>query len=158
MNVAASIAWQDAVIGMAKEVMDPLMGSLRATLSPRGFNMSHGLRVNMGRRRGHSTLARRILMEMNAILVVPTMAPPFSDLQQHSAELKKLGREDLIKNIWPSRPLDIVGDTCKQDVIDKAFEPFTGKTVCVVDAASRLSDDELELLRATTWMLYVELG
>lgn len=166
MTTQTVIGWQDAVYQlMLDRLVSPDLKVFRATVSPRTFNMSHGVRINAGRRAGHSTLARKILAELDAVvLVVPTNAePPYSDKARHEAELRKTGHEDLANHIWVSRPLDIAPmrggiELIKSDVLQKTFAPIQGKEICVVDAASRFSEDEIEVLRATPWAMYVELG
>lgn len=161
----AARAWQDALVTtVVARLGSRQLDGFRALYSPRAFNMDFGVRVNYGRRAGHSTVARRLLNQFDgSVLVVPTTnAPPFADEARHAAELKREGREDLIERIWPSRPLDIVSidgsGLTRQDVIEKTFAPLKGASICIVDAASRLSEDELEILRATSWRAYVELG
>jgi hypothetical protein len=136
--------WQQAVLDYL-EADDS--EKFRKVYSPRSFNLDFGVRINMGRRQGHSTLAQMILERYpNSVLVLPTETAPYYHKQKYPKELHD--------RIWVCSPQEAVG---KFEIMSRAFEPLKSASILVIDNASFLSEWELETLRAASWLKYVEL-
>jgi hypothetical protein len=111
-------------------------------------NLATGLRINWGRQAGHTTLAIKILEEFpTSCLVVPSDKMPYNDLGRVPAHLRS--------RVWVSAPAE---SYAKYDIMEKEFEPLMSSDIVVVDPACRLSNWEIEPIRAAKWRKYLELS
>jgi hypothetical protein len=132
--------WQQAVL---EYLEDTTFERFRDLNTPRTYNLEFGIRINMGRRRGHTSLAQMVLEKFpDAVMVVPTEV------------MRKRLPKELHDRIWVCSPQEAIG---KADIISKIFEPLKSGKILIIDNASYLSEWELETLRAGSWDKYVEL-
>lgn len=139
--------WQLSVLD---QIQDPpnqaLREQMRATISTGAFNLSLGIRVNYGRRAGHTTLAAMILERFpEAIVVVPE---------------RQLG---IIRRYAPMHTDRIIParfpDTHEKfAIMSKSEGPWNEASICVVDNASMFTEWELAPLRSAYWDHYIELA
>lgn len=140
-------SWQQVILQMVLDGRQ-IPGVLGQTPSQRMVNLGRGIRVNMGMRAGHTTLAQEILRQVpSACVVVPNDHPPHPDLQRYP--------KDLQPRVFVAIPQEAVG---KAEIMQKMVTPLRDARVCVIDGASRISEWELEPFRCANWDLYVELG
>lgn len=141
------LPWQEAVMGLILEALG-------------GKNKAH-MKINVGRRGGHTTLAAEVVKRMpdRACTIVPNEAMPYAHKQHLAKMLASL--ED---RIWVSSPLEAVhndgvaGKVTKYDILERNFDPLAGKEICIVDGASHFSQWELDPIRLADWKVLVELG
>lgn len=147
--------WYDSVVEYVVGGLSPRLARLADMGSNRTRNVDYGIRVNFGRRQGHTTLAQMLASEFDDVVVIVHH-------EEDEKRFVKPNTELLQPRVWVSRPLDIVPQEAsgwsRDDVVNRAYPPLKDARVCVVDGASGMSLDELELLRAAKWGAYIELS
>lgn len=130
--------WQEAVIDyLSSGSKVPASGTSRTQ------NLDYGVRVNFGRRAGHTTLAYEILRRFpDACLIVP-----------HELDAKRAPAE-IRDRVMVSSPGEAHS---KRAIMEKNVPVLCNAKILVIDGASRISKWELETLRAAKWDRYVEL-
>ena len=143
--------WQQAVFDEIVRERGEAYETPRRLQSPGLFNREFGIRVNMGRRMGHTTLALEVLRRCEkAIFVVPFR----EQIKNFPVEAQVFSR------IFcpPATFEEASEESADQWLKDEPLLRGGLETILIVDNASYVHPYFSNVLRAAPWFRYVDLG